>query len=161
ERADRIAGNHQPGREPAQPLVPPPQVGREPVRADVVERTGGGDRGEHVRRGDAAREGQESVRVRRGVVAGVPGQGQDPAVVFLGEQGQGGWPGGLGADQDQLLRAQRAGAQPQVTAGVLDVDPDLLLGRRVVAHLRQPYWSPPAAAGRIGDQVSGYFFVPV
>ena len=160
ERADRIAGDYQPGREPAQPVVPPPQVGREPVRADVVERAGGGDRGEHVQRGNAAREGQESVRVRRRVMTGIPGQGQDPAVVFLGEQGQGGRPGGLGADQDQLGLAQRAGGQPQVTAGVLDVDPDLLLGRRVVAHLRQPRWSPPAAAGRISDQVGCYFFFP-
>ena len=63
-------------------------------------------------------------------MTGVPGQGQDPAVVFLGEQGQGGRPGGLGADQDQLLLAQRAGAQPQVTAGVPDVHPELLLGGR-------------------------------
>jgi hypothetical protein len=52
-------------------------------------------------------------------MTGVPGQGQDPAVVFLSEQGQGGRPGGLGADQDQLLPAERAGAQPQVPAGVL------------------------------------------
>jgi hypothetical protein len=92
-------------------------------------------------------------------MTGVPGQGQD-AGVFLGEQGQGGRPGGLGTDQDQLLLAQRAGAQPQVTAGVLDVDPDLLLGGRVVAHFFQPCWSPPAAARRISDQVSCYFFFP-
>jgi hypothetical protein len=99
------------------------------VRADVIGRVG--DRGGHVRRGDAAGGGQEPVRVGRGVMAGVPGQAQDPAVVFLREQRQGGRPGGLGADQDQLL-PECPGAQPQVPAGVHDVDPDLLLGRRVV-----------------------------
>jgi len=83
-----------------------------------------------VRRGDAAGEGQESVRVRWGVMTGVSAHGQDPAVVLLGEQGQSGRPGRLDADQNQLQLAERAGAQPQVTAGIFDVDPDLLLGRR-------------------------------
>ena len=52
------------------------------MRADVIERADVGDRGVHVRPGDAAGDGQEPVRVGRGVMAGVPGQTQDPAVVF-------------------------------------------------------------------------------
>jgi hypothetical protein len=52
-------------------------------RADVVERAGGGDRGEHVRRGDAAREGQESVGVRRAAGWPIPGDTPYERMLFV------------------------------------------------------------------------------
>ena len=84
EAGERVPGDQQPGRECPQPLVPAPLVGGEPVGADVIERAGTGDRGGHLWWGEGAGEGQEAARVG-GVVAGVPGQGQDPPVVLLGE----------------------------------------------------------------------------
>ena len=124
EGADRIPGDKEPGREPAQPLIPAPHVGREPVGADVIERVSVGDRGEHVRRGDAAGEGEEPLWVGGRATAAYPPQRQDPAAALLRDQEQGGRPRGFGADPDQLDLAERPGGQPQVPAGVHDVDPD-------------------------------------
>ena len=137
------------------PLVAPPQIGRETVGADLVERFRVADRGEDVRRRDAAGEGEEPVFVGRWVTAGVPGQREDPAVALLREERHGGGPPGLGADQDQLLVPERSGAQPQMPAGVLDVHPELLLGRRVVADFLQPRHGTPAPAGRVDDEIGG------
>ena len=71
----------------------------------------------------------------------------------------GGRPGGLSPDPDQLLVAERPGAQPQVLAGVLDIDPDLFLGRRIVSRSREPRRGPPAAAGGVDNQVGGNDFL--
>ena len=68
---------------------------------------------------------------------------------------------GLGADQDQLLVPERPGAQPQMPAGVLDVHPELLLGRRVVADCLQPRRGTPAPAGRVDDEIGGEDLLPV
>ena len=88
-------------------------------------------------------------------MAGVPGQGQDPALALLGRQEQDGRPGRLGTDHDQLGPAERPGAQPQVPAGVHEVDPDLLFGRRAVPDLAQPCRCPRAAAGGVDDEAGG------
>ena len=40
-------------------------------------------------------------------------------------------------------------------AGVLDVHPELLLGRRVVAEIRQPRRGTPAPAGRVDEEIGG------
>jgi hypothetical protein len=88
-------------------------------------------------------------------MAGVPGQRQDPAVVLLGDKRHGGGPFGDGADHDQLFLPQCSGARPQVPAGVFDVHPDLLLGRRVVAEFFEPRRGPPGAAGRVGHEIGG------
>src|SRR5207247_2094178 len=52
EAADRVPDGQQSGGEVAQPFVAPPQVGREPVGADVTERFRVADRGEDERWGD-------------------------------------------------------------------------------------------------------------
>jgi len=44
-------------------------------------------------------------------------------------------------------------AQPQASAGVLDIDPDAILGRRVVAEALQPRRVAAAPAGRVDHQV--------
>jgi hypothetical protein len=113
EAADRVPDDQKPGGELAQPLVAPPQAGREPVGADLGERFGVADRGEDVRWGHGAGEGEEPVFVGRRVVAGVSGQRQDPAVCLLQEQCH---PDrrlpGLTADKDQLFVPEDPGGQP-------------------------------------------------
>jgi len=126
------------------------------VGADLGERFGVADRGEDVRWGHGAGEGEESVFVGRRVVAGVSGQRQDPAVCLLQEQCHPDRrPPGLAADKDQLFVPQRPGGQPQITAGVLDVDLYVFLGRPVVAECLQPRRGSPAPAGRVHDEVGG------
>jgi hypothetical protein len=151
--ADRVTEDEQPGREAAQLLIAPANVGRKPVADDIVERFGVADGGKDVGWGDGLNEGEEAFGVGRRVVSVVADHRQNPPVPLLREQHETGGPARLGTDGDHLLSAQRPGPQPQVSSGVLQVDRELLFWRWVVADRRQPCRHPAAATGRVEHQV--------
>jgi len=154
ERADRVARHEQPAGEAAQALVAAPHARREAVRRDVVERLGGGDRVEHVRRRDRRGEGGEGVRiVRRAVRGAVAAEREDPAAALLCEQEQRARALGDGADQDQLVGIERAVRQPQVPARVAHADRELLLRRACVAEPLEPRRQPRRSPARRDHEV--------
>ena len=156
ERADGVAADQQPLREPAQALVAAPRAGREAVRHDVVERLGRLDRRQHVGRRDRGGERREALGIARWAVRGaVAAERQDPAPAFLGEQEQRARVARPGADQHQPVAVERVRRQSQVPARVCHVDRQPLLARPRVAEPVEPGRDARAAAAGGDDEIRG------
>ena len=155
EARHRIPEQDDPARHLPQPLHVPALARPHAMGDDLGQRLAAGDQLRNRRIGEAAREGEPAVVVRRGVVSVEPGQRHHPPWALEGEchaQPRGGGLAHDGADQPV---GPTPGSRAQDPGGVSHVDADLRPGRRLEAERLQPAQGAGGASRGIDDELGG------
>lgn len=127
--------------------------GGDAVAGTVVDRFGCRDQVTELGCGKRAGEVDEPVWVHGWFVVAVPGEGDDPAFIFLGERDPAARQGGGGADADAEVAVDLGGFAPVAAGGVGEVDGQSLFLRPRIAEGFEPALALGAAAGCVHDQV--------
>ncbi|HUN30570.1 MAG TPA: hypothetical protein VMU95_01015 [Trebonia sp.] len=153
EAAQGVTHDEQPGWHPVEPLVVPPDAGREPHLGRVVQRLGLPHHGGYLGPAEAVGIGQHVQVAGRRVLPEHAREREYPLVALLAdERGAAPLPR-VGHDRGADDPAQLAGVAPVVSRDVDEVDPQSRLDRLRVAEVGQPGWRPRPPPGRVHYQV--------